>query len=73
MNYQQVYSKKFLVNFDFTNDRGNGFLRNSNFRLNDVDLTMAKRGEKWAFDLYVRDRVMFSGLNGGVQNDADPD
>jgi hypothetical protein len=73
MNYQQVYSKKFLVNFDITNDRGNGFLRNSNFRLNDVDLAMAKRGEKWAFDLYVRDCVMFSGLSGGVKNDADPD
>lgn len=73
MNYQQVFSKKLLLNFDFTNDRGNGFLRNSNFKLNDLDFTLAKKGEIWSFDLYARDRIMSGGLSGGIQNDADPD
>jgi hypothetical protein len=73
MNYQQIFAKKVIVNFDFTNDRGNGFLRNSNFRLNDVHLSLAKKGKMWSSHFNATDRVFNSALNGGIQAESDPD
>lgn len=73
MNYQQIFTKKILVNFDFTNDRGNGFLRNSSFRHNDLALAVAKKGERWSFDFYGKDLISTSALSGGLTEEADPE
>lgn len=73
MNYQQIFAKRVLVNLDFKNDRGNGFLRNSEHRLNEIDLSIAKKGKKWSFDLEFQDYLLENGLNDGITADSDPE
>ena len=71
MDYQQVFAKSILVNFAFLNDRSNGFLRNSEHKLNDLDLSVARKGKFYSFEIAATDRKFTSGLNGGIQSDQE--
>ena len=71
LNYQQVYGKKVLANFNLSNDRSNGFLRFGSHRVNRMDLNLLKKGEQWSMRLTARDLVNESSLNGGMVSSAD--
>lgn len=49
--YQQVFGKNFLLNIDFTKYRSNGFIRNSDFSYNDVQLQLNRKARVYSFEL----------------------
>ena len=71
--FQQVYRKKLMLNVFYEKNTSNGFLRNSDFDHNNVQVQLNKFGKVYSFDLkssYESSRVSQSG---GLQVDTLPE
>lgn len=70
MNYQQNFGKNLLVNLEYRKNKANGYLRNSAYSFNDVQLQIVKRGKFFSF--HTKGAYLSSDyeVNGGLIDDS---
>lgn len=68
--YEQGFSGNIMLNIDFKKERSNGYLRNSNFDHNDVQLKLFKKGNIYSADLKSSFEKSTVSHNGGISVDS---
>ncbi len=71
--FQQVYAKKLMLNVFYEKNTANGFLRNSDFDHNNVQVQLNKFGKVYSFDLKANYESSRVSQNGGVLVDTFPE
>ena len=70
MNYQQSFSKKLVVNLEYKKNKANGFLRNGEFNLNDLQVQLAKKGTTYSFLTQAAYLTAVYDVNNGLLVDS---
>ena len=68
--YEQGYRGNVMLNIDFLKNRSNGFLRNSSFDHNELQLKLFRNGEVYSFDLKSSFEKSLVSHSGGVALDS---
>ena len=68
--YEQAFKHSVLLNLDYTKYRSSGFLRNSEFTHNDLQLQLNKTGKIYSFELKGAYETSDAEQNGGLLLDS---
>jgi hypothetical protein len=70
MNYQQSFGKNLIVNLAYKKNKANGFLRNGEFNLNDLQVQLAKKGTTYSFLTKAAYLTAVYNVNNGLLVDS---
>lgn len=68
VDFQQAYRQGLLLNVSFDKNKGNGFLRNDAFSLNDFEFQLLRQGKHYSFNAQATSQSQTRSWSNGLLN-----